>query len=78
MENEKRRKIGMAACILVMCLGVIALAVYLLFGENINTLFNEEESTTEQTEVVYEQPISVSGPSQGLSAVWLEYGTDFI
>ncbi|MBR6619696.1 MAG: N-acetylmuramoyl-L-alanine amidase [Clostridia bacterium] len=77
MEKEKRRKIGMAACILVMCLGVIALAVYLLFGENINTLFNEEESTTEQTEVVYEQPISVSGPSQGLSAVWLEYGTDF-
>lgn len=67
----------MAACVLVMILGVAALAVFLVLGDKITAVFNEDETTTQNGAVTQEQPIFVSGPAEGISAVWLDYGTDF-
>ncbi len=75
MDRERGRKTGIAACIAVMVLGVAALVVYLLFGDKIAGTA-DNETVTEQP-VTQNQSVIVNGPDGGISAVWLEAGTDF-
>ena len=78
MEKQKGRKLGMAACVLVMLIGVAALVAYIGFGDKLAGLFEKEgETSAEQTTQQQEQAVFASGPESGISAVWLEYSTDF-
>lgn len=80
MEKTKSKKVGMAVCIAVMVIGVVALVLYLSgLGTHISKLFDKEpaasEVTTDELQDVF---VSVSsGPADGMSAVRLEKGTDY-
>lgn len=80
MKKDAGRKAGMAVCVAVMLIGVIALVLYLGgFGEKIAAWLpsgeNETETTT-QAATSFEN-VSVSGPDGGLNFVILEKGADF-
>ena len=80
MNKDTGRKVGIAVCIAVMLIGVIALVFYLGgFGERIAAWLPSDENGTEvttQTDNINEE-VSVSGPVGGLDFVYLEKGADF-
>ena len=75
MNKDTGRKVGIAVCIAVMLIGVIALVFYLGgFGERIAAWLPSDENGTEvttQTDNINEE-VSVSGPVGGLDFVYLE------
>ena len=80
MEEKKTRKVGIAVCIAVIVIGIVALVIYLSgFGTHISKLFDSDQTSSEETTVELQDVfVSVSsGPADGMSAVRLEKDTDF-
>lgn len=78
MKNGAGKKIGMAACIAVIVLGLTTLFLY--FGgvfPRIANLFSSEEETETQADSQAAYVTTAQGPHGGMSAVVLEKGTDF-
>ncbi len=80
MENQTAKKAGMATCVIVMVVGIIALALYVGgFMPKIADLFAGEETTQDASDNSQETVFvsTVNGPAEGMRAVRLEKDTDY-